>query len=130
MVLAGLCGQRVKGAKEAALDQAFSLKHGQAALIKAAGLKIRFTAVIEDSRCPQGEQCIRAGNAKVELELKHDKEKPMIIRLDTAAGLQEATYQGYTVKLVSLDPYPKASAAIRPADYTATVVVHKQESGV
>jgi hypothetical protein len=112
--------------KEAALDQEFEIKIGQQVSIRREGLKISFTAVAEDSRCPEGVQCIWAGNGKIVLRLSKARKRAGVIRLNTTTEPKQVDYRGYDVKLVSLNPYPKQNAPIKRKDYVATLMVSRK----
>ena len=111
--------------KEVALRQQFKLKVGQEVRIREAGIKVRVNGVVEDSRCPTGVQCIWAGNGKVSVKLSKAGGESVSVELNTSAGPQSSTYQGYEVRLLSLDPYPKDGVKISKDDYVATLEVCK-----
>src|SRR4030095_4342211 len=115
-------------ARQARLNQEFIMRVGEDVVFKGEGLKLRFVSVLEDSRCPKGEQCISAGNGKIELQLKRSQKPPITMELNTLSGNQEAIYDGYDVKLVGLEPYPKLGSRIKPTDYVAALVVRKSIS--
>jgi hypothetical protein len=109
--------------KEAALGQEFEIKIGQQVSIRSEGLKLSFTQVAEDSRCPEGVQCIWAGNGKIVLRVSQARRRSSVMRLNTTTDPKQAAYRGYEVKLVGLNPYPKKDAPIRRREYVATLVV-------
>lgn len=111
------------------LDQEFSVKIGQRTEIKTEELQIKFTSVLEDSRCPKGEQCIWQGNGKIELELVRAKNESASVSLNTASGPSEADYQGYRIRLTALNPYPVMNQAIPQENYEATLVVSIAKNG-
>jgi hypothetical protein len=119
------CAQSTPPAADISLRQEFNLKLGQTIRVKGEGLKVRFVAVVEDSRCPKGEQCIRQGSAKISLEVTSGQDKPVTLELGTEPGPQEATHLGYTVTLIALSPYPVTNRQNRPEDYQATLAVDK-----
>ena len=69
LVLSGCT--RPTGEIKANLGEKFSLAIGQVASITGENLKIRFKEVIGDSRCPQGVQCIWAGEASSLMEITY-----------------------------------------------------------
>lgn len=111
--------------KEVALSQQFKLKVGQEVLVKEAGIKVSGITVVEDSRCPTGVTCIWAGNGKVSVHLSKARSESVAVELNTNAGPKSSTYQGYEIRLVSLDPYPKNGVTISKNDYVATLMVCK-----
>jgi maltoporin len=109
--------------KEVALSREFKLKVGQEVLVKEAGIKVSLHAIVEDSRCPTGVQCIWAGNGKISVHLSKAKNEAVSVELNTSAGPRSSTYQGYDVKLVGLDPYPKDGVTIDKNAYVVTLMV-------
>jgi len=125
LVVAGLCGQASRRPKDVSMNQDFELKHGQTVRVKGQKLKLTFTSVLEDSRCPTGEQCFRAGEGKVAVEASRPGERAVSLSLSTAAGSQDAGYHGYGIKLVELRPYPKSGDRLRPGDYVVKLRVYE-----
>ena len=85
-------------------------------------LTIRLTSVLEDSRCPTDVQCAWEGNAEIMLELSGGD-------LETAhlntGGMFPRTevYNGYTITLQELKPYPTEGMSIEESDYTAVLSI-------
>lgn len=114
--------------KEAGLNRSFKLKVGQEMLVKEAGIKVSLNSIVEDSRCPTGVNCVWAGNAKISVKLskaKADAASATSVELNTYQGAKSSTYEGYEVRLVSLDPYPKNGVKTGKDDYVATLMVCK-----
>ena len=112
--------------KEAALGEEFQIRIGQQVSIKREGLKVIFTSVAEDSRCPEGVQCIWMGNGKIVLRLNKARRRANVMRLNTTVDPKQDDYLGYEVKLVSLSPYPKENMPIKRKQYVATLVVSRK----
>jgi hypothetical protein len=88
-----------------AQESVVSLKLGQRHKIDKAAT-IEFVAVSSDSRCPQGVNCIQAGEATVELSLVQD-EKPIPVTLATSPQERSsADAGGRKIVLKSLLPDP------------------------
>ena len=117
--------QRPGDAKEALPDARFNLRIGQKAHIKGEGLTVGFSSVNEDSRCPQGVDCIWAGNAVIAVSLSKPNGDPVSIDLNANMDPKEKSYQQYVISLVALNPYPKKDSIIKKEDYVATFVVRK-----
>jgi hypothetical protein len=109
--------------REVAPGKEFKLKVGEVARVSEAGIKVSLERVVEDSRCPTGVQCVWAGNGKVSVKLSKEKGDAVSVELNTYAGPKSGTYQGYEVKLVSLDPYPKDGVKTSKDAYVATLMV-------
>jgi hypothetical protein len=116
-------GQTTQPVKEVSLDEAFTIKIGEQVEIKDASLRITFTSVEEDSRCPVDVECAWAGNAKLNVEVKRSKRKYVSASLNTTLNPREIDYKGYKIKLVRVSPDRKVNVPPDPADYEATIVV-------
>ena len=118
--------QPLSGGKEVALNQEFEIKVGERVSIKEEGLKVSFASVAEDSRCPEGVQCIWAGNVKIVLRLSKTGRRAAAMRLNTNLEPTQDDYRGYDVKLVSVNPHPKKDVRIKKKEYVATLIVSKK----
>lgn len=106
----------------------FSIKAGQQVKFDDAEFALKFTRVVQDSRCPTDVNCVWAGNAEVALNVNYDK-CAAIITLNTHRTPEtsdEDKVGGFRVKLIKLDPYPHSQKKISPEDYTATLLVTKE----
>ncbi|HYG81756.1 MAG TPA: hypothetical protein VD861_15270 [Pyrinomonadaceae bacterium] len=113
-------------ARDVRLDHEFELRNGQSVRVLGERLTVTFSRVAEDSRCPEGVQCVWAGNAKVMLRLSQGRRRASTVSLNTGVDPRQGAYRGYEVKLVKLDPYPKENRRIRRRDYVATLVVSRR----
>jgi len=87
-------------------------------------VRITFEGVGDDSRCPEGAECVWEGNAVVRLEYIAPDSPPIGFRLNTARTLtRDTTIQRHRIELVSLTPYPKTETGVRPSDYRAELVM-------
>jgi len=110
------------------LDEPFALPAGESVMVAGTELRLTFTQVTEDSRCPTDVDCVWAGRAVVEMEVQLGAAAAQTIIFDTdtsgAELLNTVQVNGYTIHLQSLDPYPQtADAPIPFADYQAIIVV-------
>jgi hypothetical protein len=116
-----------RGAGDGSAEQTVEVRAGREVTVGAHKLKLRFAAVLEDSRCPEGVQCVWAGNARVRLELSGARGRPAAtITLNTTTEPREITYANYTIKLTNLAPRPVRDRAPQARDYVATFVVSKK----
>jgi hypothetical protein len=101
------------------------IKLGGEKKVEGADLRIAFDRVSEDSRCPDGAQCVWEGNARVRLVARNSKGECAEFDLNT--GVQPVEYQfgEYTIRLANLAPHPSVKGELRPSDYRATIVVSK-----
>ena len=106
----------------------FQIRVGQQLKFDGGDFAVKFTRVVQDSRCPSDVNCVWAGNAQVSLEWIADK-CPTAVTLNTnptpEAG-DESKVGGFRIKLIKLDPYPHTEKKISPSDYTATLAVTKE----
>ena len=107
---------------EVSLGQSFALKLGRQAAVSSEKLRIRFASVPQDSRCPKGEQCITAGEARVALEVSVGDAAPTAVELGTS---EEVDVAGFQVRLVGLEPYPVSGRPLHPEEYVATLVLRR-----
>ncbi len=111
---------------DAGAGQTVNVRVGQRVSVAARGLKIEFVAVREDSRCPEGVQCIWAGNARLALRLSRaGSRRTTNVELNTTTEPREIVYANYKIKLTNLAPRPVQDRPPRPRDYVATLVVSK-----
>jgi hypothetical protein len=121
-----LFAQQSRKAEVVRLGQEFELKINQEAAIEGEGLAVAFESVLQDGRCPEGVDCVWAGNAKIKVELSKQKQTPAAIELNTGVRPKSSSYLDYEVKLVALNPRPKADKAVDPKEYKATLIVAKK----
>lgn len=115
---------------EIAVDQAFALGGGQEAEVSGQNLRLRFTDVLEDSRCPTEVECFWTGQARIAVLVQPAESPPTTVNFNTnpapGQAMQTATVGDYTISLKSLDPYPRTpDDPISFEDYRATLLVHK-----
>ena len=108
------------------LNEQFTLAPGETVLVNGEALTVKFVGVPSDSRCPTGVQCIWAGDAVTTVTLTKTGFAAESFDLHTTLEPHSASYQGYTITLVNLDPYPNSrTGPIRPNAYRATFIVTK-----
>jgi hypothetical protein len=115
---------------EFSIDKEFILAGGQEATIRGEDLRLRFTEVLEDSRCPTQVECYWTGQARIAVLVQPPGREPTTVQFNTnpapGQNVQKAQVGEYTVSLQSLDPYPQTSdESIALEQYRATLVVHK-----
>lgn len=103
---------------EGVADTAFSLGVGQEARLGV--LRLMFTGVTEDSRCPSDVVCVWAGNAAVEIDVSLGMGPSVRYVLNTTVDPRSADVGGYRITLLDLRPYPVSTSRIPPASYVAT----------
>ena len=115
-----------KDVVEASLDSSFQIKHNQTAIIESENLSIKFVNVVEDSRCPVGVKCIWAGQAEIEVEIKHKDKEPEKIVLISQAGreeLAETQVDDYLIRLLKVEPSRQKDVELQLSDYIIMIKV-------
>jgi len=78
-------------------------------------LTMTFEAVVEDSRCPTGTNCIWEGDAVVRVRLDERGTAPATYVLHTSDRYQQAFEHGNVrVRLLEVAPHPAATTVHRP----------------
>src|ERR1700754_2694415 len=89
------------------LGVAFPLSGGQEAEVTGEDLHVRFTDVLEDSRCPTEVECFWTGQARVAVTVEPAGRASTTVEFNTnpapGQNVQTADVAGYTVTLKSLD---------------------------
>jgi hypothetical protein len=102
LVMLGCSERGVEPEVAARPGDQFDLGYGQTARLALTGLTITFKALGEDSRCPEGADCIWAGNARVILT---------VAGIDTSLNSylepKATSLLGYKIQLLAVWPYPK-----------------------
>ncbi len=127
-LLAGCASAAEEQPLTAKPGEEFQLSPAQSARIDGPGgvLEIEFVGVTSDLRCPSDARCIQAGEAVVALSMALDG-NPQTAELSTSGSELGSTWLGrYTIRLRALAPYPVSTAAIKPQDYLATLLVESE----
>ncbi len=109
---------------DVAIGEGFSLAVGETASIEGADLSIKFSRVVQDSRCPSDVQCVWAGNGEIELVARSGR-TISTFTLNTSSGAKEFAINFYRIGLASLTPVPVSTQAIPVESYRALLVVSK-----
>jgi len=106
------------------LSQTFTLKVGRSTSVDGEGIQVGFEAVVSDSRCPKGAQCIVAGDATIRVWLARGSQPHQTRELKTAPpDKAQAVIDSYRLTLSALTPEPTVDGTPRLSDYVATLVV-------
>lgn len=126
LIAAAIHGHSPETGKAADAGRELDIRQGQQVYLSRERLRVRFISVLEDSRCPTGEQCIWQGNAKITLGLSKPGGKPTSVTLNTAVEPMSVEYRGYTFKLAALNPYPNLKKGNKRGGYVATLSIAKE----
>jgi hypothetical protein len=106
------------------------LQVGQEAAVEGANFRIAFAGVDGDSRCAKGETCVWEGNAAVRLTITGESGTEVLtLHTSRRSGPDYATYGGWAIRLVALEPQPIAGRTIEPGEYVATLRVEHGDPG-
>ena len=113
------------------LSQPFWIPVGQTVELEvdAAKYAINFVEVTEDSRCPQGAQCIVAGNVGVKLSVSKDDGQAVEIILsqgDVGETEPTAQFESISVTLNNVAPLASVGEAVDPATYQLELLIVHQ----
>ncbi|HMU63261.1 MAG TPA: hypothetical protein PKD35_01100, partial [Nitrosomonas sp.] len=105
------------------IDEPFFLEMDQTAWIRNTNLRLKLTAITEDSRCPIGAECFTAGTVRIVLALYQGVEHIQDYQL--SMGLINNDFQdigNLRIKLLNVTPSPP-SLFLKSADYSATILI-------
>lgn len=103
-------------------NEEFTLVVGQTAAVDAGALRIKFIRVVSDSRCPSDVDCVWAGNAQIEIEVRVSGTTDTVA-LNTFQGAREAAAGAYRIQFLLLRPAPLSTDPIEQDEYRATFKV-------
>jgi len=114
----------------ATLGKPLDLMVRHAATFQKSDFDVYFRRVVSDSRCPQGAQCVSAGEAVVALDGRILKATPQSFEVRLQGGeapdsIVWTAFEGYRIRLIRLDPYPVTGVAADTTAYIGRFVVEK-----
>ena len=123
--LATACASDAPSSPSGPVNAQVTLAAGETTNLTSADVRIRFDGVTGDSRCPGDAICIQGGDAIVHVSVGRigagAGDAMATFELHTGS-LQPATFNGLTLTLENLSPYPFSSLPpIKPGDYRATL---------
>lgn len=111
------------------------LKEGETQMMKAEKMKVTFTTMKEDSRCPQDVNCVWAGVATAEIQLLGASKRPLTILLSTMndpnrGHQQTVNFEGYNYTLVEVSPETTSDKGFKSnlGNYKIALKIEKGES--
>lgn len=86
-------------------------REGENKFLQEFQMNVTFKNIAEDSRCPEGTQCVWAGVAVANVEFMSTTSRPMILQLSTAEFKgkdyhKTQSFNGYSISLKEITPYP------------------------
>jgi hypothetical protein len=130
LVLGSGCGDRLTlpispSQQGARVD--VTLHPGQETIVPGTILRLGFTQVVQDSRCPIDVQCIWQGEAVLELALGIGMGPSRPDTVSTLPPKNVTRLFGYRVTLVDVQPAPLSTRQIPPGEYAAHFLVEAVE---
>jgi hypothetical protein len=122
---AGSCHKPIR----AVVGTPVALPVHRAATFARTDLELFFRRVASDSRCPTGAQCVWAGEATVTVDARLAKGPVESFDLKLSAREDSTVWKpfdGYRIRVVSLDPYPRLGVTTDSSGYVATLLVEKR----
>ncbi len=84
-------------------------------------------SITGDSRCPEGVECIWAGNAQARFKFTDKNSGPVFFNLNTNPSFTKDTVVGgYKFSLVAIYPYPGSNDIILNRKYRAEIEIEKE----
>ncbi len=120
MFAAGVLGGDGAGRGRA---ESTELRLGQERVFRRAGVRVKLLEIQEDSRCPQGVECIWAGNVRVALLVRGPGRTSRRAALNTASEPRELKLGGRTLTISNVSPPKVIDRDIRPRDYRITLTL-------
>lgn len=105
------------------LNQQFVLARGETVSIGGTAVRLQFTEVTGDSRCPSDVVCIQGGDAIVHVRAVDDGAAADYDLHTGDSARAVATHRQLRIELVRLDPYPFSTRTIGQGDYRATLTI-------
>lgn len=107
---------------------------GENKFLKEYDMNVTFKGISEDSRCPQGVNCIWIGAAVAQVEVMGTTTRPTTLSLATLEKAdrnyhQSEFFNGYTISLAEVTPYPtseKDSKALK-GKYRIGIIISKED---
>lgn len=105
---------------------------GENKFLKEYQMNVTFSNISEDSRCPEGVNCIWAGIAVANVMVMGTTTRPMTLTLATTDNpgrnySTSAEFNGYTISLAEVTPYPtsKEGTQALPGKYKIGITIKK-----
>lgn len=124
MAAAG-CGDSPSAPGDVPYGEQFNLKIGESIRVGSDGVGVTFEAVKSDSRCPIDAICIQNGDAVAAVRFDLDG-RTLRRDLNTERGTSEVVLDRYSVRVVSLQPYPRSDRPTPPAEYVAQLQLNRR----
>jgi hypothetical protein len=105
----------------ARVGEEFKIGESESIWIEKGLFEITLVGVIEDSRCPADVECFWEGNVKVEVLVGEQNYILTLGKLLEGDVNSADLSEGYTLRVLQVDPYPGSRDADQPYQITMTV---------
>lgn len=110
------------------IGREFSLRMNET-LASADGMYILRITDIDDSRCPQGVQCIWEGEVIIKGEWTHNKDKSTF-EVHSVIRDQNKQPEGFIIEIKDVKPYPKYGTDSNPEDMVITLLINEDNGEI
>lgn len=109
------------------------LKFSETKISQSSGLRLTFSDVLEDSRCPSNVVCCWEGRARIQVGIQKKSQEDADISLPIYGyvtvndSMRHVTVDtlGYSLKLLQLDPYPEDPVEPDISTYQAAISIEQ-----
>ena len=108
---------------DAQTDSTIKVRVGKQKKFSRSKVNVKFVSLVEDSRCPEGVNCVWAGNAKIKVFVSRGNGEGETFEMNTNLGAKGATFGEYAINLTDLTPTPKENVRLNRNSYTATFTI-------
>lgn len=122
--------QTVSAANLSSNDYQFKLKINQTSSLESGSIQVKFLNVTADSRCPSDVKCVWEGEVRILVNIIKGNQDLGDFNLITRSGDKDLSIQvfdGHSIKIVKVEPYPTSGKKIPLSDYVTTLVISKSE---
>ncbi len=106
------CDKGIEG-RTVSLNEQFELEVEKTVVVKSEKFGLTFTR-LQESRCPKGTSCIRAGEARVNLQVTNSEGNTETLVLESKGNCERQDGScgetkkvlGYSIQLINVNPYP------------------------
>ena len=106
-----------------ASDTTVTLRVGQSAVF--GGVRVTFRQIVSDSRCPEGAQCVWAGEVQVKLAFSSAAAQPQELVLHSDPPSNSGKLLGLQAKFISLRPAPALKPRVPPVEPVVELELHQ-----
>ncbi|MFY0651504.1 MAG: hypothetical protein JXQ96_05700 [Cyclobacteriaceae bacterium] len=121
-ISAAACTEDQGEPKMVDLDTDFNIAFGEEAIIRNESVRIKFTEVNEDSRCPENVNCVWEGRLQITLNINGEN-----MQLSIGGSSEPSkTLNGYKYSLVRVvAPTPNSNVTPDNSEYVVSLLVEK-----